>query len=103
MKTHIDIQKQVDKALDSMENVQEVKVSPFFKDKTMQHLFAKKEEKQVVWLWFTPKLQFAALVVVVVLNVLALSQLDSSVEVETVSDFVEAYDLSSDEELLVFN
>jgi len=103
MKTHIDIQKQVDKALDSMENVLEVKVSPFFKDKTMQHLFAEKEEKQVVWLWFTPKLQFAALVVVVVLNVLALSQLDSSVEVETVSDFVEAYDLSSDEELLVFN
>ncbi len=103
MKTHLNIQKQVDKALDSMENLQEVMVSPFFKDKAMQHLFAKKEKKQVVWLWFTPKLQIATLVVVVVLNVFALSQLDSSVEVEIVSDFVEAYDLSSDEELLVFN
>ncbi len=103
MKTHLNIQKQVDETLDSMENMQEVKVSPFFKDKTMQHLFTDKEEKQVVWLWFTPKLQFATLVIVVVLNIFALSQLDSSVEVETVSDFEKAYDLSSDEELLVFN
>ena len=103
MKTHKDIQEQVDKTLGAVKNIQQAKVSPFFKDKTMQRLFAEKEEKQVVWSWFTPKLQLATIAAVVVLNILAFSQLDSNVEIETVTDFAETYDLSSEEETLVFN
>lgn len=98
MNTHKDIQEQVDKAFASMENIQEVKVSPFFKEKTMRRLISKKEEIPFLWSWFTPKLQLATLIGVVVLNVLAYTQLNSDTYNDTVTEFADTYELSPNED-----
>lgn len=100
MNTNNNIEKEVDRIIDSID---EVKVSPFFKDKTMQRLFSEKEEKQTVWSWFTPQLQLATLACIVILNLLAISQLDTDTYSEDVDTFAETYELSDSEETIVFN
>ncbi|WP_405296442.1 hypothetical protein [Algibacter sp. Ld11] len=98
MDTNKDIQQKVDSALNAVDVIEPVNVSPFFKDKTMQLLFSEKEEVVVQSGWFTPKLQLAALVCVVVLNIIAFTQLDSSGSSsydENINQFAETYGLSS--------
>ncbi|WP_136481896.1 hypothetical protein [Cognatitamlana onchidii] len=89
------MQKQIDETLHVLENLETVHVSPFFKDKTMQVLFAEKTEAPMAWSWFTPKLQLATLVCIVVLNVLAFIKLEKASAYEVhVSEFAESYGLS---------
>lgn len=88
------------KVLDSIENVN---VSPFFKDKTMQRLFAEKDEKQVVWSWFTPKLQLATLACVVIVNVLSFTQLNTATYDENINQFAESYGLSTSDDTSILN
>tara|TARA_R110002096_G_scaffold435414_1_gene660678 strand:- start:1344 stop:1661 length:318 start_codon:yes stop_codon:yes gene_type:complete len=95
MKTNKDIQDKIDGAFEALDAMETVNVSPFFKDKTMNVLFAEKKEKQTAWNWFTPKLQLATLVCVVVLNVVTFTKLeDASSYDENLSEFAESYGLS---------
>ncbi len=105
METNKDIQSKIDKVLGTVDGINEVKVSPFFKDKAMQRLFTEKEEQNTVWSWFTPKMQLATLVCVVLLNVMAFSQLSSSSYNDNVGDFAETFGLSTDTETetILFN
>lgn len=106
MENNKDIQDKVDSALSAMDAIENVNVSPFFKDKTMQRLFAEKEEKITVWNWFTPKLQLATLVCVVVLNVFAFTQLKASNNSsynENIDQFAETYGLSTSLETSFLN
>ena len=105
METNKNIQNKIENAFNAMDAIESVNVSPFFKDKTMNVLFAEKEEKQTVWNWFTPKLQLATLACVVVLNVVAFSKLEDSTSYdENLSEFAESYGLStSDEEASILN
>jgi hypothetical protein len=95
METNKDIQNKVQETFEAFDGMQGVKVSPFFKDKTMQRLFSEIEEKQIVWSWFTPKLQLATLVCIIVLNVLAFTNLSASAYQDNISEFAETYGLSS--------
>lgn len=92
------IQDKIDNAFEAIEGIESVNVSPFFKDKTMKRLFKEKEEKQIIWTWFTPKLQLAALVCVVVLNVVAFTQLRESTYDNNVNQFAESYGLTTSTE-----
>ncbi|WP_445956438.1 hypothetical protein [Yeosuana sp.] len=104
MKTNKDIQSKVQETFEALDVFQEVKVSPFFKDKTMQRLFSEKEEKQLGWSWFTPKLQLATLVCFVVLNVLALRQYSENKYDTNINEFAETYGLQTTEtEISLFN
>lgn len=105
METNKNIQDKIDSSFEAFDAMETVNVSPFFKDKTMNVLFAEKEEKQTVWNWFTPKLQLATLACVVVLNVVAFSKLEDSTSYdENLSEFAESYGLStSDEEASILN
>lgn len=105
METNNNIQKKIDSAFEALDAIETVQVSPFFKDKTMQRLFAEKEVEQTSWSWFTPKLQLATLVCVVVLNVIAFTKLESSSSYdENVSTFAESYGLStSDDDTSILN
>lgn len=103
MDTNKNIQKKIDGTLDAMNTIETVHVSPFFKDKTMQRLFVEKEEKQVAWSWFTPKLQLTTLVCVVVLNVIAFTNLQNTAYDENVSEFAESYGLSTSTETSLLN
>ncbi len=99
------IQNKIDETLNVLESIEKVNVSPFFKDKTMNVLFTEKEEVQTVWSWFTPKLQLATLLCVVVLNVIAFTKLEETSAYEAnISEFAESYGLSvSDDDTSILN
>jgi len=99
MDTDRNIQNKINDTLNTMESIENVNVSPFFKDKTMQRLFAEKEVEQTGWAWFSPKLQLTTLVCVVVLNIIAFTKLEeSSTYDESVSALAESYGLSSSDD-----
>jgi hypothetical protein len=102
MKTNKHIQHKIDSTINVTNNFEDVRISPFFKDKIMQRLYAEKEEPYSIWSWFTPKLQLAAIVGIVVLNVLAFSQLDANTTEETIEDFAATFELSDTEEVSLF-
>ncbi|MFD2727278.1 hypothetical protein [Hyunsoonleella rubra] len=105
MDTHSNLQQQIDETLNVLDSISEVNVSPFFKDKTMNLLFAKKEEEvPSVWAWFTPKLQLATLVCVVILNVIAFTRLESISDYdENLAEFAESYGLLTSDENSILN
>tara|TARA_R110001583_G_scaffold184266_2_gene343565 strand:+ start:993 stop:1304 length:312 start_codon:yes stop_codon:yes gene_type:complete len=103
MKTNKDIQSKVQETFEALDVFQEVKVSPFFKDKTMQRLFSEKEDKQLGWLWFTPKLQLATLICVIALNVFAFTKFNTSDYEEKVTDFASSYGLTIESNTTIFN
>jgi hypothetical protein len=106
MEHNKDIQGKIDSTLDAMDVMEKVDVSPFFKDKTMQRLFLEKEVESVVWSWFTPKLQLATLVCIVVLNAFAFSRLNTSsgsTYDENIDQFAETYGLSGSSETSFLN
>ena len=104
METNKNIQDKIDSAFEAFDAIETVNVSPFFKDKTMNVLFAEKEEKQTVWNWLMPKLQLATLACVVILNVVAFTQINSSSYDENLNDFAETYGLStSDDDSSILN
>ncbi|RLJ62469.1 hypothetical protein CLV86_2075 [Lacinutrix venerupis] len=51
MKTNMNIEEKVTKTLEVFDTIDTVKAPPFFKDKTMQLLFAEKEEKVTPLFW----------------------------------------------------
>jgi len=99
METNKNIQDKIDTTFEAMDAIEHVHVSPFFKDKTMNVLFAEKKENQTAWNWFTPKLQLATLVCVVVLNVIAFTKLENTASYEeNLNEFAESYGLSTDDD-----
>lgn len=105
METNKNIQDKIDSTFDVMDAIETVSVSHFFKDKTLNVLFAEKKTQQSTWNWFTPKLQLATLVCVVVLNVIAFTKLENTSSYENnVSEFAESYGLSaSDDDTSILN
>lgn len=57
---------------DILDEIQEVKVSPFFKNKVLNQLREQKEEKVPLFTWFTPQLQLATLALVLCMNALTI-------------------------------
>lgn len=99
MTTNNNIQDKIDSTFEAFDAMETVNVSPFFKDKTMNVLFAEKEEKQMSWNWFTPKLQLATLVCVVILNVIAFTKVEQTTSYdENVSEFAESYGLFTNDD-----
>ena len=103
MKTDNYLQEKIEESLNSVDLIKEVQVSPFFKDKTMQKLFSEKEEVTYAWSWFTPKLQLATLICVVILNVVAFSQLEQESYDEDIYEFAESYGFSVMDETSFIN
>lgn len=104
MRTKPEIKKKVEHALSSIETIEEAKVSPFFKEKVMHQIRNASEEKnEPVLSWFTPKLQLATLVCVVILNVIAFSNLEDNDYDENLNDFADSYGLSTSNDLAILN
>ena len=102
MKSDLDMNKKVKETFDSIESIEEVKVSPFFKEKVMHKIRnAAEDGKEATWSWFTPKFQLATLVCVVVLNIMAFNDLQETTYDENVSNFAESYGLSTSTETTI--
>lgn len=89
------IQKKVEDTFNVLKDINIVAVDPFLKHKILQKL-NKVEEKKVVISWFTPQLQLAAFVIVLLMNVSAIYYAFNSSEVTTTSDinsFAQEYSL----------
>lgn len=103
MKTDKNIQGKIEDTFKALEDIETVNVSPFFKEKTMQRLFAEKEEEQPAWSWFTPRVQLTTLVFVLILNGIVFTKLRETTYVENVGQFAESYELSSGSETSILN
>ncbi|WP_282044145.1 hypothetical protein [Winogradskyella flava] len=104
METNSKIKSKVEQTLSSVDHISPVNASPFFKEKVMQQIRNAAEDKSdLILTWFTPKLQFAALVCVVVLNVVALTKITENNYDENLSDFVESNGLSTSNETLTLS
>jgi len=103
METNKNIQNNIDQVFKSVDTITDVKVSPFFKDKVMQKVYAEKEIQETTWSWFTPKLQFATLACVVVLNVFALTQFDSVGNDSDLEEFSNTYELIINDDNAIYN
>lgn len=100
-----EIRNRVDKALQSIDSIEAVNVSPFFKDKVIQKINAQSEETpKSTWTWLSPQVQLALLVVVIVFNVMAYLQINSTEYDDNVDSFAQMYGLSeSDTNEFQFN
>ncbi|MGY0391164.1 hypothetical protein ACW5R3_01225 [Bizionia sp. KMM 8389] len=103
METDRNIKLKTEATINVADRIESVQASPFFKDRAMQRLFAEKEVKQTAWGWFTPKLQLATLVCLVVLNIFAFSSINKSTYNENVSEFAETYGLSTSTQTSILN
>lgn len=86
--------------LDILDSIQEVQISPFFKNKVLKSLAQQKEVKEPSFSWFSPKLQLASLALIICVNIGAIYYSLSSTETsqEQLSEFetfVQDYNLES--------
>ncbi len=98
-----ELNKKVKATLNVADTIQEVKVSPFLKDKILNNLNTEIDESQKVWAWFTPKFQLATLIVVILLNVYAYKVLTSDNYNTTVEEFVDTYNFGDETYTSIFN
>ncbi|WP_298518345.1 hypothetical protein [uncultured Kordia sp.] len=104
MKIPKDIQENIDTTFDVIDTINEVKVSPFFRDKTMQRLFSEKEEAVSTGFgWLSPKLQLATFVCVLLINIFGIYQLNKTEYDNNISDFATMYELGAEESPSLFN
>jgi len=104
MKPSSEINKKVKETFDSIQSIKEVQVSSFFKENVMYQIRNTSEDiQEATWSWFTPKLQLATLVCVVVLNVMAFTKIKETTYNENVTEFAESYGLSISTENSILN
>lgn len=97
MKSQKEISKKVDKTFGLVDQIEAPRVSPFFKEKVMQQIRTLSDEIEVKpKFWFTPQLQLATFVCVVVLNIYALINLNNTSFEDNASQLAETYGWSSE-------
>lgn len=98
------IQNKIENTLKIVETLEDVNVSPFFKDKTLQRLFLKKEvETNTIWSWFTPQLQFACLACLLIINVYTIYQVKNANYSDSISVFATDYGIHKAIDTSIFN
>jgi len=102
MQSKLPLQDRIDKTLEMTSDISKVQAPLFFKGKVLNKLFVEKESN-VIFEWFTPKLQLATLACVLVLNIYALIQYNQNNYDAQVSDFAETYTLTSYDSDSLFN
>jgi hypothetical protein len=103
METNKNINNKVEETLKSASLIKNANISPFFKAKTLDLLFRENEVAQTTRFWFSPKLQLATLVCVVILNVFAFTKLKETTYNDNVNQFAESYGLSTSTETFILN
>jgi hypothetical protein len=89
---------EIEKTFQVLETIEEVKVNHFFKHKVLQEIQNQQEEKPSILSWFTPKLQLAALGLILLMNMSAVFYAYSSQETtssNSLDTFAQEYSLES--------
>ena len=102
MKTHKKHSTEENTTFTILDEIQEVKVSPFFKGKVLNAIQQQKEAKEETssgFSWFTPQLQLATLAILVSINIAVVyysfSYENTPTEVSGIDSFIEEYQLGS--------
>ena len=88
------VEDKIEEAFSSLDKINEVKVSSTFKSRVLEEIQQAKEQKET-YSWFTPKLQIAAMIIVLLVNTIAIAHLFSDRDTTSFENFVEQYDLNS--------
>ncbi|WP_422107994.1 hypothetical protein [Winogradskyella sp.] len=97
METHKDIKQKIEATLNSADSIEEVEISPFFKENALRQMFSEKEKEPfVLWSWLTPQVQLAALILIVAINVFTMMQLRNEYYDDEISNFADSYGLTVD-------
>ena len=95
MKASKDIVAKVDDAYEVLDKINEVKISTSFKQNVFHKIEETKKEK-IALTWFTPKLQLAAMFVILLVNVSAIMYTFSAQEQTSEIDvFAQQYNFNS--------
>jgi hypothetical protein len=102
METTKQIEDKTAAAFNSLDIISAVKVSPFFKERTLNILF-KEEEQKVTFLErvLSPQIQFVAIVAIVLINVTTIYNYSETNYNSDLNTFSESYNLSVSEETLI--
>ena len=88
---------------DILDEIQEVKVSPFFKNKVLNKIREQGEEKVPLFGWFSPQLQLATVALVLIMNALtifySLDLQENTQELSGFEAFVQDYSLDSNTDI----
>ena len=97
--------KNLDDLIDSVSDIQSVGTTPFFKDRVLNELktLENQEQSQLILSWLTPKLQIAALLAFVFLNLGVLYYYNSSSHDAELQTFAQEYGLSNAQEESILN
>ena len=95
----------VDQLIDSVTDIETVNTTPFFKDRVLSRLVQKKENnKTLVYpIWFGPQLQWAVLLVFMLLNLGVLYYYANSNQEQELQSFAQTYGLSSSQDDSILN
>ncbi len=101
MKTIKDNNTEKNNTLDILDSIQEVKVSPFFKNKVLNKIDQLNEVEESSLSWFSPQLQIASLALVICINVTTIyysisNTQGSQEQISGIESFVQEYQLDSD-------
>lgn len=98
METNKTTTQKVDEVLSSLDNLEEVKISPFFKQSVLNKIELEKEKSVIQFSWFSPQLQLAAVCIVLLLNAIVMFYTftnNSSVSENSIETFAQEYHLQS--------
>lgn len=97
--------KKLDDLIESVSDIKSVGAPPFFKDRVLSQLRTQESQEQslLVLDWFTPRLQIAALLAFVLLNLGVLYHYISSNQNQELETFAQTYGLSSSQEESILN
>ena len=92
-----EIQKKINATLKASEEINDVKISPFLKENILYQLSQQSQVSEPSnSTWFTPKLQWAAFVMVIAFNVFVISKWNSTQKEDRISSFSKAIGLESE-------
>lgn len=97
MKNNID--QIINEVLTAPASFNDVKISPQFKEKVIHKLFNEKKDATVVS-WFTPKLQVAAAVIVLLVNSIAITYIVKTNYSTNILNFSKTFNINNSESVL---
>ena len=97
--------KNLDDLIESVSDIESVGAPPFFKDRVLKELEKQKGQEQspLVLSWLTPRLQIAALLAFVFINLGVLYYYNSTNQDQELETFAQTYGLSSPQEESILN
>ena len=102
METSKEVSIKIDETFASLDKIKEVRISTSFKQNVFSKLESSKDKKST-FSWFTPQLQFAAMIVVLLINVSAiLYSFSSEEQISNFDAFAQEYNFET-EHTFTFN